>query len=382
MKNSEKNINIMFQYLDPTKGGIENTAYYLFVELKKKYNVCGASMTVDPDLRLKNVEYFSSKYKGWRYFLMRNFWQYKKSKKGDTTVNLCMTWFNAIGAYFAKKRYGTPYICLVHGDDIIFNCTNEHFLKKVGKKVKRLMAPRVLQLADALCINSRNTSKLLHVIASNKNEIIIHPGIHFEDLHTSWKEKEEFIILSLGRHVERKGFQFVIKALPELVKRIPNLKYILAGEGPLTREYMRLAEQLGVSKYIEFVGKVGEAEKYNLYQTCDVFIMPSINVGQSVEGFGMVFVEANMAGRYAVGTLSGGIPDAIIEGVTGHLLKDVTEETICEDLYHIYLNLNSLYTEELIKLRVDWAKKHSYCNIAKQYEKVMFEYNETLSFWE
>ena len=377
------NINIVFQYFDPTKGGIENTAYYLYEELSKTYSMRGVSMEVDVDLKIKGVTYFPKSHAGLKYFIERNKWQFRNSLDADNTYNIGMTWFNAVGAYRAKKKYGTPYLCLVHGDDVYFNSKDGSVKDKLIRKVKKVLAKRVLENADVLCINSKNTQEILHKTITNTREIIIHPGINFVELNTAWHRKNQFVIFSIGRHVERKGFRNVLLAMPELRKIIPNVKYYLAGDGPLRREFETIVKERHLEGCVEFLGRIDEAEKYKRFQESDILLMPSFEVPakMSIEGFGIVYLEANMAGRYAVGTNSGGIPDAIVEGITGHLMKDAEPETIVKDIYEIYCKLDDLYTQQLIDKRVEWARKHSFKNIAAQYEEVMFSKNSHSTFW-
>ena len=375
-----KSINIVFQYIDPTKGGIENTAYYLYKELEKTYEVKGCSMDVDDNYKLKGVKYYSTKNAGLKFFLLRNIWQYINSKNSDETVNLCMTWYNAIGAFFAKKKYGTPYYCLVHGDDVYFDCDTNNIVLKI----KKIIGHMVLKNADCLCINSKNTRNILHKTVVNDNEVIIHPGIHFVEYDCTWKKKHDFIMISVGRHVERKGVRNVIKALPRLRRLIPNIKYVLVGEGPLTEEYKKLCEELKVADIVDFKGRVNEEEKYDLIKNSDLLIMPSFEIAseKTVEGFGIVFIEANMLGRYVVGTNCGGIPDAIKEGMTGHLLADSRPETITKDVWEIYNNIEAIYDTEMVKERIRWASSHSFNNIVKQYETVMNDNINNTIFWD
>lgn len=378
------NLNIIFRYLDPTKGGIESIAFYLYKEFSKKYVMHGVSMEVDEDIKLKGVTYFPESHAGVKFFFERSKWQYDNSMNPENTFNVCMTWPNAIGAYRAKKKYGTPYICLVHGDDVYLQGEEKTLKERIVQAAKRACAKRVLEYADALCINSKNTQKILHKTIKNEREIIIHPGVNFVELNTTWKKKDEFVIFSIGRYVERKGFRNVLLAMPQMKKNIPNIKYIMAGDGPLRDEFGQMVDELELQDCVMFAGRVSENEKYHLYQQCDVLLMPSIEMPEkaSIEGFGMVYVEANMAGRYAVGANSGGIPDAIQEGVTGHLLANANPETIAHDICEIYTKVDKLYTDELIKARVEWARKHSFENIAKQYEKVMFDEGKSPVFWE
>lgn len=102
-----------------------------------------------------------------------------------------------------------------------------------------------------------------------------------------------FLVFALGRHVYYKGFEFLIRALPD----VPDAAVILGGRGPLTDELQRLARALGVLERVAFVGRVPDADLPAYYHACDVFCMPSV---ERAEAFGIVQVEAMASGRPVV----------------------------------------------------------------------------------
>jgi phosphatidylinositol alpha-1,6-mannosyltransferase len=130
----------------------------------------------------------------------------------------------------------------------------------------------------------------------------------------------------VGRLVERKGHDTVIRAMPEVLNRVPDAAYVIVGGGPESERLVRLAEDTGVARHVHLLGRLPRGEMVGLLSRCDVLVMPSRQVGTSVEGFGIVFLEAGALGKPVVGGRSGGIPDAIEEGVTGLLVDP--EDTV------------------------------------------------------
>jgi rhamnosyl/mannosyltransferase len=120
------------------------------------------------------------------------------------------------------------------------------------------------------------------------------------------------MIFSIGRHVSYKGLDVLIRALPEIRA---GARLVLGGEGPLTADLRLLAERMGVSDRVSFVGRVPPEQLTAYYQACDVFCLPSVTVA---EAFGIVQVEAMASGKPVVSTrLNTGVDYANQDGVTG-----------------------------------------------------------------
>src|SRR6185295_16313012 len=96
----------------------------------------------------------------------------------------------------------------------------------------------------------------------------------------------------------------------------------VVGDGPRRPYLERLAASLNVSDAVRFVGGASDAEVDAWYRRCDVFVLAGreSEVSGGAEGYGLVFVEANLRGKAVVGGRSGGIPDAIVDGETGLLV--------------------------------------------------------------
>ncbi len=130
------------------------------------------------------------------------------------------------------------------------------------------------------------------------------------------------ILLSAGRLVPRKGHVTIVEALPAVLESFPNAVVVMAGRGPAVSDASRRAAELGVRDSIRMPGYVSDTDLAALYTLCDVFVLPAgaDDRGQ-VEGFGLVFLEANAYGKPVIGGRSGGTPDAVLDGVTGLLIE-------------------------------------------------------------
>lgn len=126
------------------------------------------------------------------------------------------------------------------------------------------------------------------------------------------------ILLSTGRLIRRKGFDTTICALSLIAPKYPDLRYLIVGHGPDKTRLQALARKMNVPSKVIFHGHVPKAELPQYYSAADVFTMPSREEkGGSVEGFGLVFLEAGACRTPVIGTTSGGIPDAIDHEING-----------------------------------------------------------------
>jgi phosphatidylinositol alpha-1,6-mannosyltransferase len=102
---------------------------------------------------------------------------------------------------------------------------------------------------------------------------------------------------------------------------VPDLVYVVAGDGPDRERLVELARRLGVDESVRFVGAVEDAELPLWYSLGDVFVMPSRSDPPDVEGFGIVYLEAAACERPVVAARAGGVPDAVADGVSGLLVE-------------------------------------------------------------
>ncbi|MCS3679176.1 glycosyltransferase involved in cell wall biosynthesis [Salinibacter ruber] len=131
--------------------------------------------------------------------------------------------------------------------------------------------------------------------------------------------EEDFLLLTVARLVPRKGHRLVLNSLEE----IEGAAYVIVGTGPEEERLRRLAETTGIADRVAFEGYVPDEQLPRYYKACDAYVMPSLHLSdaQSVEGFGLSFLEANAAGRVAIGTRTGSIPTAIQHEETGLLCE-------------------------------------------------------------
>lgn len=129
---------------------------------------------------------------------------------------------------------------------------------------------------------------------------------------------DTLILCSVGRHQERKGFQWFTD---QVMPRLPgDVLYLITGEGPMTPRIQEAVDRHGLHHGVRLLGKVSEDMLGRLYRGADLFVMPNVHVKGDIEGFGVVMLEAGLCGMPVVAADLEGISDVVREGENGHLV--------------------------------------------------------------
>lgn len=219
---------------------------------------------------------------------------------------------------------GVPYVIQTHGNEL---------LRPIGP-LARTMRRRALRSAYRVIATSQWGHRRLEDMGVPSDRIaIIPPKIDASDFETTvdveaFKAQEGLtgkrLILTVARLSPRKGQDLVLRALPDVVAQHHDAVYVIVGEGAQREHLEQEAQASGMSGHVKFTGKLAWCDVISYFHACDIFIMPSLYAEEpigDVEGFGIVYLEANACGKPAIGSDSGGVPDAISDGETGLLVE-------------------------------------------------------------
>ena len=239
-----------------------------------------------------------------------------------------------------RKLLRLPLLVFCHGDEI-------------SQTDRRRLQPRVRDYvyrnADAVvAANQFAKDRLLqigipeeriHKITPGVNSELFRPGPKAEHLIRQFGLQGSKVIMTAARLVPRKGHKVVLEALPQVLSRVPNLKYLIVGEGPELANLQNLTRQLQLHDVVVFVGNVPHDQIPNFYNLCDVMIMVNrLEAGGDVESFGMVFTEANAMGKAVIGGRSGGTSESVVEAKTGFLVEPDSPEDVARRLLCLLQN--------------------------------------------
>ncbi len=197
--------------------------------------------------------------------------------------------------------------------------------------------------------NSSYTKDLMQASLKINTKLIdvIHPGIDVYDDFISDEDRKNVakiigynspVITTLARVEERKGHSFVLRSLREIKKKFPNILYLIAGKGPYLEEIKKLTKELNIERNVKFLGWITEPEKSLILKNSDLFVMTPTTIGESVEGFGMAYIDASFHGLASVGSDSGGVSDAIKNNITGIICESGNQEMITRKIIFLLEN--------------------------------------------
>lgn len=212
---------------------------------------------------------------------------------------------------------------------------------------KKLLVRWILKNAESVITVSQYTrNQLVKLGVSDRDIHFVYPSVNCVE-EGQWHDDEVFRMLTVARLVRRKGIDVTIDALKAI--RNKPIEYRIIGSGP-DAEYLqeKINELNNRNITVVMRGAVSDNELHEAYATTDVFIMPSRELSDGdVEGFGMVFIEANSFGKPVIAGRSGGIPDAVIHTETGLLVEPSVEgvQAAILSLIHDPMELKRLGTQ-------------------------------------
>jgi phosphatidylinositol alpha-1,6-mannosyltransferase len=177
------------------------------------------------------------------------------------------------------------------------------------------------------------------------------------------KPKGTKLLLSLGRLVERKGIcWFVEHVMPQL---IPNYSYFVAGDGPEMDSLRSVIRARDLKDYVFLLGRVSDTTRKVILHTADIFIMPNLERGDDVEGFGISAIEAGSCGLPVVASNLQGLRDAVLEGRTGYLVKPGESQGFIDCIRSMNLQKESIRT--IVNAKFSWS------NVINRYYNVILD---------
>jgi phosphatidylinositol alpha-1,6-mannosyltransferase len=224
-------------------------------------------------------------------------------------------------AWFSRLLGGSRFACWTHGEELSYAAQSRDL---------SWLLRHVHRSSLALFANSHNTARLLVELGNPDEKVhVVHPGVDAQRFSPERRDDQlraallgdaDLLLLSVGRLQKRKGHDLVLQAMSRLARGGLKLRYVIAGHGPEAEALRTMTRDLGLDDQVRFLGEISSVELPSYYAAADIFVHPNRIFGTEFEGFGLVFLEAAASGVPAIGGRSGGVPEAVEEGVTGFLV--------------------------------------------------------------
>jgi phosphatidylinositol alpha-1,6-mannosyltransferase len=256
-------------------------------------------------------------------------------------------------------------VAILHGSEV-----------NLPKVWQRLLTHYAINSADEIVAVSIFTASLLPKWVKNRRYIKVIPnGILISELepsplpltnHTHLTGSPK--LLTIGHVSKRKGQHRVIKALPGLIQRYPNVHYHIVGRPVEQESFLNLANTLGVINHVTFHGMAStHSVLSHFYQQSDIFMLLSENQPNGdVEGFGIVALEANYWGIPVIGALYCGVEDAVSESYSGYLVDGNDVDQIVEAVKKCVER-----REVLAQTSKNWALTFDWNNVIQQFIPIL-----------
>ncbi len=232
----------------------------------------------------------------------------------------------------AMKRFGKQFklISVFHGHDM------SAFLKSEPRNVYE----DVFRMSNKiLCISNFWKNKLISLSCPSDKIIVLRMGVNTDYFLPVKDPINSIRYLSVGRLVEKKGFEYSIRAFAECFSGDKSINYNIIGSGPLYSRLSNLIHSLGVADQIKLLGGLDTAEVVKLMREATVFVVPSVTAENGdMEGLPVVLLEASSLELAIISTRHSGISEGLIDGKTGILVEERNIEQLKSAMLYLFEN--------------------------------------------
>ena len=288
-----------------------------------------------------------------------------KKEKVDVVHSHWVIPSGLVGA-ICKKTLGTRHLLTLHAGGVIalerlpFKRNLANFIVSNTDEitvVSSYVYERLLNLVSTeVAQKVRGKTK---VIPMGVNTALFHGEVDPLELKSRYGIESKFALLSIGRIVEKKGFEYAIEAMAKILSQNRDVKLIVCGDGPLLKDLEELTTRLNLRQAVVYAGYVTGTKKIDYFTMSDVLVVPSVVTGSGdTEGMPVVILEGLAAGKPCVATDVGGVRDVIKDGHNGFLIEQRNSAQIAEkvlemindDALRLKFSRNALHDGE----KYDW----------------------------
>ena len=233
-------------------------------------------------------------------------------------------WLVAPAAEQLKDRFGTPWLVTVHATE---HGRHQGWVRKHPQSYIHGVERRMMRSADRVITCSdfmrghvnqvfRVAKRKITTIPNGIDPLDLEPieAVDLTELRARFADPDDKLVLLVGRLVYEKGFHLALEALPQVIKRLGNVRFVVCGAGTAEADLKAQARELKLTKHGAFIGWTGDDTLHSLYRVADLCVIPSI-----YEPFGLVALEAMASGCLCLVADTGGLREVVPEDGTAAL---------------------------------------------------------------
>ncbi len=283
----------------------------------------------------------------------------------DLILTHSVTWAG-YAASLIKQEYGIPYLIVEHRSFFVWST------EKAREMVKPYYLP-FFEQAYANCsrlvlVSQSLLTGLKALLPWIEEKVEVIPNMIREDMFLPpeiKRKKEPFIFIWAGRLEHVKGLDLLIEAVLKLKEKISNSFSVrLAGKGTLRDQLEQQAEEMGVSEFVHFLGRLSREEMQKEMQQANCFVLPT-----RYEAFGAVLIEAMATGLPVIATRSGG-PDHIVTEENGLLIDPENRDQLA-DAMEIMIRKSKDFSSD--KIRSLTLERYGESKVMEQYNQLFLQ---------
>jgi phosphatidylinositol alpha-1,6-mannosyltransferase len=280
-------------------------------------------------------------------------------------------------AKFTRKKISVPMVTINHGQDV-----------KMPIDIYQNFVPKVFEALDGvISVSEATRQECIKRGMDPEKGVALPNGFDMSDFKEAPEKKNarkeieavfdldlsrKKVLLTVGRQVKRKGHEwFIEEVLPKIES---DVIYLVIGDGPEHQRLIEIVDSSAVKGKVLLAGRQPDEVLKSAYACADIFIMPNIPIPGDMEGFGIVLLEANLAGTPAVAADLEGIKDVITPGKNGYKIKVKDDQAFAmkvDDVLNNELDELSKNSRNFVLENFTWN------NVAQQYISYLKEVVKT-----
>lgn len=298
------------EFAPPSYGGIQSVVGGMVRSLAPEVTLV---TPVDSGLPVPHVRRSLFSGSSWPRWWWLVGWLRQASKDGLTSA-VFGHFSSAVVAAWILRPTGLRYSVVVHGNDL---------LTEQRRLTTRWFIGPALRGAEHIFVSSSFVANHVRRYGVRMSKMVVtHPFVSSQDALVATTHAPSQHLVTAARLVPRKNVGLIIQAVAKLRTQFPTVHLDVIGDGPERAQLESTVQALGCSSNITFHGAVDQVQKWRLLRAADIFVLvPTVRqAGTDVEGFGIVYLEAAAARLPVVGSDTGGVRDAVTNGLTGVLI--------------------------------------------------------------